>query len=341
MKICVVIPSYKVKQHILSVIEGIPALVERIYVIDDCCPENSGSYVLENCPDERVRVILSEKNSGVGGATMKGYKAALNEGMDIAVKIDGDGQMNPEFIPIFIEPILTRQADYTKGNRFFDIEDLSSMPIVRLLGNSALSFICKTSSGYWQLMDPTNGYTAINTSLINFLPLDKISQRYFFESDLLFRLSTLRANVVDIPLTSVYEEEIESSMDIRNILLTFPYFHTRNFLKRVFYTYFLRDLNLGSVFLVFGVSLTSLGALKGAYHWATSHATGVTTPAGTVMLSAIILIFGVLSILSFLNYDFTSTPKKEVSSSLPKKKAGTIQNTHAQYSRLNIVTRSH
>lgn len=180
-KIAVVIPSYKVTNHILGVIAGMGPEVAKIYVVDDCCPEQSGTYVEQHCIDPRVVVLRNPENQGVGGAVMTGYRAAIEDNMDIIVKVDGDGQMDPALIPQFIEPILAGEADYTKGNRFFDLEEIRAMPKVRLFGNAALSFMTKFSSGYWDLFDPTNGYTAIHRDVARHLPFGKISKRYFLK----------------------------------------------------------------------------------------------------------------------------------------------------------------
>ncbi len=204
-RIAVVIPAYKVRSQIMNVIAEIGDIVSSIYVVDDCCPDDSGALVRAECLDPRVHVIRLPKNLGVGGAVMAGYQAAIKDGMDIAVKIDGDGQMDPRYIVSFIEPILAGEADYTKGNRFFNLDSLDQMPRGRLLGNAALSFMSKLSSGYWDLFDPTNGYTAIHCEVARHLPMKKISPRYFFESDMLFRLNTLRAVVVDIPMDAKYD----------------------------------------------------------------------------------------------------------------------------------------
>lgn len=200
LKIAVVIPSYKVSTHILSVLDKIPELVGQVYVIDDACPEGSGKLVEAKTRDKRVKVIYHMHNCGVGGAVMTGYKAAIKGGNDIIVKIDGDGQMDPILIPNFIEPIQTGEADYTKGNRFYNLEKIKEMPPVRLFGNAVLSFLAKLSTGYWDLFDPTNGYTAIHSDVVSQFPFDKISNRYFFETDMLFRLNTFRAVVIDIPM---------------------------------------------------------------------------------------------------------------------------------------------
>ena len=164
--IAVVIPTYKARDHILDVISKIGAEVSAIYVVDDACPEHTGEYVKSRCQDDRVILIKYGVNLGVGGAVMTGYKAAISDGCDVIVKIDSDGQMDPELIPQFVAPILDGEADYTKGNRFFDIESVKTMPKIRLFGNAVLSFLCKISSGYWSIFDPTNGYTAIHSSAV-------------------------------------------------------------------------------------------------------------------------------------------------------------------------------
>ena len=199
-KIAVVIPSYKVKAHILNVISSIGPEVDLIYVVDDKCPQESGNHVLMNNKDERVKVIFNDTNKGVGGAVMNGYQSAIADGAEIIIKIDGDGQMDPSLIVDFIRPIIDGEADYTKGNRFFNLESLASMPKIRLFGNAVLSLMTKLSSGYWNLFDPTNGYTAIHADIAKYLPFEKISNRYFFETDMLFRLNTLKAVVIDIPM---------------------------------------------------------------------------------------------------------------------------------------------
>lgn len=114
----------------------------------------------------------------------------------------------------------------------------------------------KLSSGYWDIFDPTNGYTAVHASVVARMPLDKISRRYFFESDMLFRLNTIRAVVVDVPMDARYGDEV-SNLSVRKIVLDFAVRHLRNFGKRIFYNYFLRDLSLASLELVAGVLFCS------------------------------------------------------------------------------------
>lgn len=307
--IAVVIPSYRVKSHILEVITGIGQEVDRIYVVDDCCPEQSGNFVESNCTDSRVTVIRCPVNQGVGGAVMTGYQAAIKDGADIIVKVDGDGQMDPGLIPTFVAPIINGEADYTKGNRFFDLEEIRQMPKIRLIGNASLSFLTKLSSGYWDLFDPTNGYTAIHADIASRLPTKKISKRYFFETDMLFRLNTLRAAVVDIPMDAKYEDEV-SNLKISKIVGEFFVKHMRNTVKRIFYNYYLRDMSLGSLELPIGLAMVISGSGLGLSHWIQSTQSGVATSAGTVMLSALPIILGTQLILAFIGSDMQSIPRR-------------------------------
>jgi len=309
LKIAVVIPSYKVRKHILDVIGLIGPEVTRIYVVDDCCPDRSGSFVESNCKDERIVVLQHAENQGVGGAVMTGYMAAIEDGMDIFVKIDGDGQMDPSLILDFVAPIAAGEADYTKGNRFFDLEEISTMPKVRLFGNAVLSFMTKLSSGYWDSFDPTNGYTAIHRDVAQLLPFRKISHRYFFETDILFRLNILRAVVVDIPMDAKYGDEV-SGLKISKIVGEFFIKHVRNFFKRIFYNYYIRDMSLASIELPVGLAMLLFGLLFGAFHWVHSMNSGQSSSSGTVMLSALPVIIGLQLVLAFLGHDIRSVPSR-------------------------------
>jgi len=308
-KIAVVIPSYKVRNHILGVITQIGPEVGRIYVVDDCCPEGSGDFVESNCGDERVTVVRNSANQGVGGAVMTGYQVAIADGIDIIVKLDGDGQMDPSLIPDFVAPILAGEADYTKGNRFFDLEEIRAMPTLRIVGNAALSFMNKLSSGYWDLFDPTNGYTAIHRDVARHLPFNKISHRYFFETDMLFRLNTLRAVVVDIPMDAKYGDEV-SNLKISKIVVEFFFKHIRNLGKRIFYNYYLRDMSLASLELPIGALMIAFGTTFGIVHWVRALQSGIPTTAGTVMLLSLAIILGTQFILAFIGYDISSVPKR-------------------------------
>jgi glycosyltransferase involved in cell wall biosynthesis len=318
-RIAVVIPAFRVRNHILDVLAAIGPEVWRIYVIDDKCPDQSGDFAEQNCSDSRIRILRHSENLGVGGAVMTGYQAAIRDGAAVIVKIDGDGQMDPGLIANFAGPILGGEADYTKGNRFFDLEEIRSMPPIRLFGNAVLSLMTKLSSGYWDLFDPTNGYTAIHADVAQHLPFKRISQRYFFETDMLFRLNTLRAVVMDIPMAAQYGDEV-SNLKISKIINEFIFKHSRNFLKRIFYNYYLRDLTMASIQLPIGLVLFISGLGYGVYHWSLAAETGLPTPIGTVMLAALSILVGMQFLLTFLSYDIGNIPRRTLHSRLRLRK---------------------
>jgi glycosyltransferase involved in cell wall biosynthesis len=306
--IAVVIPCYRVRKHILEVIEGLPAVVDQIICVDDACPDRSGDLIEQACRDPRVKVVRHAENQGVGGATLTGYRTAVAQGADIIVKMDGDGQMDPDLIELFLDPIARGRADYAKGNRFHNLEDTRGMPKVRLLGNAALSFITKASSGYWTIFDPTNGYTAIERTVAQRIVERPVASRYFFESDMLFHLYMERAVVEDVPMPSRYGEE-ESNLRVRKIFWTFLSRNLRNMLRRIVVQHYLRDVSLASGEFLIGLGALGFGLLYGLSAWSRSMATGAPTTAGSVMLAAMPILVGVQLCLSALNYDMQSVPR--------------------------------
>lgn len=309
--VAVVIPCYRVKRHLVPLIARIGPEVDSIYLVDDACPEGSTVGIADLTSDPRIRVLRHDVNQGVGGAVLTGYSAALANGADILVKLDGDGQMDPGLIPALIQPIVGGEADYAKGNRFFDLRGIHAMPKLRIFGNLGLSFLSKLSTGYWDIFDPTNGFTAIHANVARRLPFESISRRYFFETDILFRLNTLRAVVIDVPMDAAYGDE-ESGLRVSEIFGEFLAKHLRNTCKRIFYNYFLRDLSVASIELLAGVGLLTFGVSFGSYNWLLSASAGAPTPVGTIMIVTVALVTGLQFLLAFLGYDIASTPRRPI-----------------------------
>jgi glycosyltransferase involved in cell wall biosynthesis len=309
LSIAAVVPCYREKHQIMTVLSKFDVLINHIIVIDDACPEKTGEFVRENANDPRIQVVIHEKKLGVGGATISGYQKAFELGADIIVKVDGDGQMDPAMIHTLVQPILRGEADYAKGNRFYRLNGLAKMPGARLFGNLALSFASKMSSGYWKIFDPTNGFTAIHQKVAQELALDKISNDYFFESDMLFQLNIARAVVADVPIQAIYGEE-NSSLKISRILFPFVGKHLANFFRRIAYSYFLRDFSIASIELIIGLIFVTFGAIFGGLEWYKSTVTGTTATAGTVIIAALPLLVGSQLLISFLNFDVNNQPNQ-------------------------------
>lgn len=305
--IAVAIPCYRVVASVCDVLARIGPEVDRIYCVDDACPEGSGDHIEAHSKDPRVVVLRNEENLGVGGATLAGFRRARDDGARIVVKIDGDGQMDPALLERFVAPILAGRADYTKGNRFWHPRSVFAMPPIRLFGNAALSFLTKLSSGYWNIFDPTNGYVAIHTALLDQLPLERISERFFFESDMLFRLNIIGAVVEEVPMEAVYADE-KTNLRVREVAGEFLVKNVANFVRRVVYNYYLRNFNMESVSLLIGLVLTLFGVSYGAVKWFWSDSVGPAS-AGTAMVAALPIILGTQFLLAFLSGDTRNIPR--------------------------------
>lgn len=307
-KIAVIVPCFRVNSTIAEVIRGIPDFVHHIIVVDDCCPESSGK-IAQQTGHQNLTVVFREKNGGVGAAVMTGYRKALELGCDIAVKMDGDGQMDPVYLSDLIAPLVSNRADYAKGNRFVDFKALQSMPKLRLFGNNILSFLEKAYSGYWNIMDPTNGYTAIHCRILKKLEFSKIAEHYFFESHMLLHLNLLNAVIEDVPIPARYGDE-NSSLSIKKTLWQFPSRLLAGFFKRIFLRYFIYDFNMASVYMLFGFPLFLWGIFFGAREWIGSAFDGIPRTAGTIMVAALPLILGFEMLLQAVNIDIHKIPRK-------------------------------
>jgi hypothetical protein len=215
--------------------------------------------------------------------------------------------MDPALIPQFIYPIEVGDADYTKGNRFFDLENVQGMPLIRLIGNSGLSFLTKLSSGYWNIFDPTNGYTAMHRSVGELIVQRKIDKRFFFETDMLLNLYLMRAVVQDVPMAAVYGDE-KSNLQVGRLALPFFIKNIRNAARRFLVHYLIRDFSLATLEAIIGVLLLTFGLFTGGMYWARSYADGHAATAGQVMIAALPILSGMQLLLSALNFDMRNVP---------------------------------
>jgi dolichol-phosphate mannosyltransferase len=305
---CVVIPAYRAAGTILDVIAAIGPEIGLIVVVDDSCPEGTGVVVANRSADPRVVTLKHDANQGVGGAFLTGMRYAIGRGADIIIKVDADGQMDPAQVPALIHGIESGQADYVKGDRFFFLTNSATMPPVRRFGNLALSFLAKLSSGYWTIMDPTNGFFAIHARVAELLDEERIAKRFFFETDLLFHLGLIRAKVVEFPMRATYGNEV-SNLRVAHQLRPFLAGHLRNTTRRILYRYFFRDFSLASLQLVAGSVLFLFGLAFGLYHWMAAPPDQL-VPTGTIMIAALTFLIGFQLVLSFLNYDISTSPRE-------------------------------
>jgi glycosyltransferase involved in cell wall biosynthesis len=305
--VTVVTPAHNEARFIGQVIKAIPPFVDHVIVVDDCSDDDTSQAALA-CGDRRVTVLRTPSNQGVGGATIVGYRKALELGSDLIVKMDGDGQMPAEYLSPLIEAITGGRYSYAKGNRFLAGESLTTMPKHRIFGNLVLTFLTKLASGYWHIFDPQNGFTAIKAEALHMLDLKTIHRGYFFENDMLINLKITGARAKDIPIPALYGDE-ESGINLFRVGLTFPLLLLRRFFYRIYREYVLHDFSPIALFLFVGMSLCGWGVLFGAYHWIANALARVATPTGTVMLAVLPLSIGFQLILQAIVLDIQETRK--------------------------------
>lgn len=309
-KIAIVIPYYNASKHIVAVVSGIPDSIHSIIIVNDESKEPLPENEILEVKNLNVQLIVLQNTSnlGVGGATKNGFQYAINNDFDIVIKMDADNQMDAKFLPDLIKPLISKKAEMAKGNRFSDRKHLNKMPIIRRFGNLFLSFLTKIASGYWNNFDPTNGYLAIKISTLKKIDLNKLSDRYFFETSLLAQLYFVNARIKDISMPPIYADE-KSSMQVWKMPLIFMNNLCKIFIKRILKRYFLYDFNITSIYLIVGVPMFIFGIIFGIYNWIFYYNKNELTPTGTIMIVTLSIILGFQLLLQAIQFDISSSPK--------------------------------
>jgi len=288
-RIGVVVPAYNEEMLIGETLNNIPAYVDKIYVVDDGSTDKTVEVVegfAEN--DGRTILIRHEENKGVGAAIVSGYKKALEDGTDVVAVMAGDNQMDAAFLPSLLDPIIEGEADYAKGNRLLSPEYRRGMSKWRFFGNSILTFLTKMASGYWQLMDPQNGYTAISEQALERINLDLIYPWYGYCNDLLVKLNVYGFRVVDVPHPARYGKE-KSKIKYSKYIPKVSWLLLKDFLWRLKMKYVVLSFHPLVLFYLFGVILGVSGFLGGIYSLYYKF-----------VLGGSIFVRGVLSLLIFI-----------------------------------------
>lgn len=238
------IPAYNEEKQIGSVISNLPDWVDYIVVVDDASTDHTGEVVRKmQDVDSRVILIELEINQGCGGALAEGYLWARDNDCDIAVRMDGDGQMDPADLPSLLDPVAEGRADYTKGNRLFTGEAFERIPKIRYFGNAFLSLLTKIASGYWHIADFQSGFTAINSQALRMIDWSKMYKRYGQPNDLLVRLNVYNLKVCDVPVEPIYNVGERSGMKISRVIFTLSWLLVKLFFWRMKEKYIIRDFH--------------------------------------------------------------------------------------------------
>ncbi|WP_259370373.1 glycosyltransferase family 2 protein [Salinarchaeum laminariae] len=182
--------------------------------------------------DRRVVPIRHEQNRGVGGAIKTGYQRARADRIDVTVVMGGDGQMDPDWMPDLLEPVVDGRAEYAKANRLLLDEHHETMPRHRFVGNHILTMLTKIATGYWSVGDPQHGYTAISLSALDDAGIDEMYEFFGYCNDLLIRLSAANCRVADVPCPLTYADE-ESHIAYSSYIPRVSGMLLRSFLRRL------------------------------------------------------------------------------------------------------------
>jgi len=295
--VTVVVPGYNEEALVGQTVKRMPDFVDHILVIDDASTDRTGEVALA-VGDPRVEVIRHDVNKGVGGAVLTGHQRALELDTDISVVMAADGQMDPEYLPALLDPICHDGYDFSKGNRFFSSTSFEGMPRTRIVGNILISIMTKAASGYWQIFDPLNGYTAVTSTVLRRLPMDRIRQDYSFESDLLVNLNIVGAKAIDVDIPAVYGDEV-SGIRLPKASLSTVLGLVRGYWRRIIWKHVLWSFSAVALFLFTGLFFTAVGI--GISIWV-AIASSVQTPSpatvfiavGPLMLGLHLLIMSVV-----------------------------------------------
>lgn len=304
-KIAVVIPYFNASKHIERVVKKLPAIIDVIYIVDDCGTEPVPNNLANNT---KVVMLKNETNLGVGGATKAGFNKAIIDNIDIVVKLDADDQMDANYIAHLVAPLVNETSEYAKGNRFRDFKALHKMPFFRKAGNLLLSFLVKAATGYWNNFDPTNGFFAIKVNTLKQLDFSNISNRYYFETSLIAELYFQEARIYDVAMPAIYGDE-KSSMSVWKMPFVFIPRLLKTFVKRILKSYFLYDFNMSSIYILLGIPLFLFGVIYGCYTWWYYTSQNIFAPTGTIMLVTLTIILGFQLLLQAIHYDITKAPK--------------------------------
>jgi len=305
-RIAALVPAYNEARFVGDVVRTMPAYVDVIVVVDDCSPDETSAAALEP-GDSRVLLVRHEKNQGLGGSLITAHLAAIDAGADISVVMAGDGQMDPAYLPQLLDPLVDAGYDFTKGNRFFSPDSMKGMPGHRVFGNIVLTFLTKAATGYWSLVDPQNGYTAMTKAVQTRIDWSAIARDYSFENDVIAQLGMFRARILDVDIPAIYRDEV-SDIKLGRVVPDILRTLRRAFWRRFWYQHILRSFSPIAVFSLTGVALLLWSLIFGA--WVVWSSIGAGQPTtGTVMLAALPFQLGFMLLLAAWVLDVASAPR--------------------------------
>lgn len=301
--VAAVVPAYNEEGFVGGVIDTLPAIVDHAYVVDDCSSDGTWDEIVRHAEaanstrhpiradggyehTQFVTPIRNVRNRGVGYSITTGYRRALEDGADVIVVLNGDGQMDPSVMPHILDPIVDGRADYTKGNRLRDHPERLGMSSWRLIGNWSLTLLTRISSGYWHISDSQNGYTAISRHALETIGLDNLYERYGFLNDLLTKLNVHRLRVADVSHPAVYGEE-KSGISYPAFISSVSMLLLCNFLWRLRAKYVVPRFHPTALYYALGGAGIVVGLFVGLFVLSSALGLGVAPVDGWIVLGSL------------------------------------------------------
>jgi glycosyltransferase involved in cell wall biosynthesis len=305
-RVAVVVPAYNEEQLLPVTLAAVPDFVDRIIVVDDASHDGTvGAARTAASGDVRIAVVARERNGGVGAAIVSGYKRALEERIDVTCVMAADNQMDPAGLRAIVEPVARGEVDYAKANRLVSGQAWELIPRHRYLGNAVLSLLTKIASGYWHVADSQSGFTALSLPMLEQLDLDRIYERYGFPNDMLVHLNVWNARVRDVSSRPVYGVGERSGIRLHRVVPSISLLLLRGFWWRLWQKYVIRDFHPLVFFYVLGAVMSIAGLGLGIAE-VVLRIEGNTITAATVVLVALLLIFGSQFTLFAMWFDMES-----------------------------------
>lgn len=164
MKVLVIIPAYNEAENIVDTVTALTETCPHVdyIIINDCSRDNT----VQICREHGFHYLSLPINLGIGGGMQTGYRYARENGYDIAVQFDGDGQHNAEYISDLLAPIERGDADLVIGSRFINKEGFQTS-FMRRMGIGLLGGVLKLCGGV-KITDATSGFRAVSKDVIEF-----------------------------------------------------------------------------------------------------------------------------------------------------------------------------
>jgi len=197
-EIIAVIPCYNEEKHIGGVVRRVSRFVDRVVVVDDGSSDHTA-----NVAEAAGAVVISHGvNRGKGVAMNTAFQWAKYNGVRAIVLLDGDGQHNPDEIPLVLAPVLQGEADVVVGSRFLGAD--SRIPGYRVLGQKILIIATNLGSGL-RLTDCQSGFRAFSGKAVSTLRFTR-TKVGDVECETQFLIKENRLRVTEVPIVVSYDD---------------------------------------------------------------------------------------------------------------------------------------